>query len=61
MRHDGYLVGTGHIQSVMAGRFINCYVVSRDEGSQLKNSGENLSSIAGANGGMGTILSLRDH
>ena len=61
MRHDGDLVGTGHFQSVMADSFIDCYVGIRDEGRQLKNSGENLSSIAGANGGMGTTLSLRDH
>ena len=61
MRHDVDLVGIGYIQSVMADRFIDCYVVIRDEGSELKNSGENLSSIAGANGGMGTTLSLRDH
>ena len=58
---DGELVGTGHIQGVMAGRLIDCYVVIREEGRQLKNSGENLSSIAGVKGGMGTILSLRDN
>ena len=59
--HGGDLVGTGHIQFVIADRFIDCYVVIRDEGRQLKNSGENLSSSAGANGGMRTILSLPDH
>ena len=58
MRHDGDLVGTRYIQSVMADRFIDCHVVIRDEGSQLKNSGQNLSSIAGANGGMGTTAEL---
>jgi hypothetical protein len=58
---DGELVGTGHIQYVMAGRLIDCYVVIREEGRQLKNSGENLWSIAGVKGGMGTILSLRDN
>jgi|TARA_B110000037_G_scaffold185937_1_gene215700 hypothetical protein len=43
----------------MADRLIDFYVVIRDEGRQLKNSGENLSPIAGVNGGVGTILSLR--
>ena len=61
VRHDGYLVGTGHILSAMADRLIDFYVVIRDEGRQLKNSGKNLSSIACAHGGMGTIVSLRDH
>ena len=43
----------------MADRLIDFYVVIRDEGRQLKSSGENLSPIAGVNGGVGTILSLQ--